>query len=167
MDYISIGVVGKAHGIKGEVIVHPLTFEPSRFFDLERVFIKTHSQLELHIEQIREHKGSFIIKFKESIDRNYAESIRNKEVQIPESEKIELPEDVYFIHDLVDCKVLDEKNTELGKIDRVLESPNYDLYVVKRGKKEILIPSISKYVEHIDIETKTIRVREIEGLLDL
>lgn len=167
MEYITVGIIGKAHGIKGEVIVHPMTYDANRFFELDRVFTVSKIVKELTIERVSEFKNGLKIKFKESIDRNFAESIRNTEIQIPESEKIELPDDVFFIHDLIGCDVYDSQNNLIGQVTKIQESTAYDIYVVQTEKKEVLIPGISQFVKDVDIENKRINISEIPGLLDL
>ena len=165
---VTVGAIKRAHGIQGMVEVIPFTFDETRFDHLKRVYLNDSNRTELHVSKVRYTNKGILIKFKESNDRNYAESIVKRELQVPDDERIELPEDTFFIDDLIGCEVYGKTNQLIGKVVNVTESPANDIYIVQNDEgKENLIPAISKFVKDIDTENKIIRIEEIPGLIQL
>ncbi|MCB0280421.1 MAG: 16S rRNA processing protein RimM, partial [Calditrichaeota bacterium] len=166
-DLITIGVIKKAHGINGYVHVHPLTYDPNRFFALKRVYLNDKRKTELKIEDIKQSGKSLIVKFRNCDNRLAADALKSLELMVPETEKIKLPSDVYFIHDLIDCTVFDSSGQQIGIVIDVQENGGNDLYVVQRSDlTEVLIPAVSQFIKSIEIELKKIEISEIPGLLD-
>ena len=164
---VTIGAIKKAHGIQGMVEIVPFTYDESRFDQLKRVFLNNSSRTELTISKVRHTNKGILIKFKESNDRNFAESLVKTEVQVPAEERIELPEDTFFIDDLIGCEVYGKDDQLIGKIVNVNESPANDIYIIENDLgKEFLIPAISEFVKDVNTETKIVRIEEIPGLLD-
>ena len=165
-EKITVGVIRRAHGIQGMVEVVPYTHDEHRFSQLKRVFINDKTGTQLIINKVRYTNKGILIKFKESNDRNFAESLVKKEIQIPEEERIELPEDTYFIDELIGCTVFNKNGDSIGSVIDIMESPANDIYVVKaEDGKEHLIPAISQFVKDINVTEKVIRIEEIPGLL--
>ena len=77
---------------------------------------------------------------------------------------IELGEHEYYYSD-IGCTVFKDDDTPIGRVINIFETGANDVWVVK-GEKEYLIPYIEDVVKDIDIETKTIKITPMEGLLD-
>ena len=78
----------------------------------------------------------------------------------------ELPEDTYFITDLIGIEVYTEENELLGNITDIFPTGSNDVYVIRNEiGKQILIPAISSVVKDVDINNKKIVVELIEGLI--
>jgi 16S rRNA processing protein RimM len=75
-----------------------------------------------------------------------------------------LPEGTHFVHDIVGSRVIDERGRKIGTVEEVWKLPANDVYVVRRGKREHLLPAIQSIIDKIDTERKQIRVRMIEEL---
>ncbi len=79
-----------------------------------------------------------------------------------------LPEDTYFITDLLDCQVETFTGEILGRITEVIETGSNDVYIVEGGSKgQILIPALKKVVTKVDLSNKRVIVdlTDMEGLL--
>ena len=166
-ELITIGLITKPHGLNGAVVVHPLTYDVNRFEEIDRVFINDRLKRKLNIEELEIVSNDQIrVKFRESNNRHEADGLRKKEIMIPEDEMIKLPDDVYFLHDLIGCEVHSLKRGFVGKIVNVLGGGGNDIYVIDYNEKEVLVPAVSKFVKKIDIENKRIDIDEIPGLID-
>jgi 16S rRNA processing protein RimM len=166
-ELITIGLITKAHGLHGTVVVHPLTYDVNRFEKIDRVYLNDRLKRKLNIEELEIVSSNQIrVKFRESNSRLEADGLRKKEIMIPEDEMIKLPDDVYFLHDLIGCDVHSSKRGFIGKISNVLSGGGNDLYVINYNDKEVLIPAVSNFIKHIDIENKKIDIDEIPGLID-
>lgn len=79
--------------------------------------------------------------------------------------KTYLQTDQYLVRDLVGADVFDTKNNWLGKIDQIFETGANDVFVVKNGEKEILIPALKTVVLEVDLKNKHITVDLSLGLV--
>ncbi len=167
-DYLEIGKITRYQGNKGEVRVKPTTDIPERFFDLEIVYLKKEDEIiELEIEYIRFHKQFVIIKFFEVNSIDEAEELKNYRVLIDESEKYLLPEDNYYIDDLIDCEVYLRDGEFLGILTEVVDTSGTDIFIVKGEAKEYMLPASREMITEINIDAKKIIVDPIPGLLEL
>ncbi|WIV10839.1 ribosome maturation factor RimM [Proteiniborus sp. MB09-C3] len=171
MEYIRVGKIVNTHGIKGDVKVLPLTDNINRFEKLESVYIED-DKSRIKIEKVWYSKGFVMLKFRGHDDINDVLKYKDKYIVIEEKDAIELPEDSYFIYQIVGIKVFCSDGRELGEIVDILQPGSNDVYVVK-GKdiisnveKEYLIPAIKDVVKYINIEDKKMIIEPIEGLIE-
>ncbi len=167
MEYIKVGRIINTHGIRGELKVLPLTDNLDRFDDLKIVYIGNNKE-KVEIEQVKYHKGLAIIKLKEFDNINQVLKFKDDFLYIDVEDKVELPEDHYFIFDIVDCNVYDTKGRKIGVVTDVLQYTSNDVYVVKdmEKNKEYLIPAVKEFVVDIDVENKKIIIDPIEGMIE-
>lgn len=163
-----IGSIARCIGMKGEVVVNPDTFDINRFYDLDSVYVG-HSEdasKQLSIESVRLHKERPVLKFSSADSRNDAEQLVGKRVYVDENERIELPEGRLFIHDIIGMKVYTVDKSFVGHVKDVLQLPAHNIYVVSHDDKEVLIPAVDEFIDSIDEDERTIRIKPIEGLLE-
>lgn len=153
-DYFEVGQIVNTFGIKGFVKVNPLTDDAERFEELESVFVVKNKELiEMKIEEIKYHKNMVLIKFKGIEDINMAEKYKGCYIKIKRENAKKLPEDTYFIADLIGLPVYDESGKLLGKVDDIYNNKNHDIYVVKDELgKQILLPSTKEVIKQIDVD---------------
>ena len=91
-----------------------------------------------------------------------------KSKHFTEDELPELPEDTYYIRDLIGMRVVTEDGAVLGTLSDVLQNTAQDVYEVQRaGEKPLLIPGVAAFIRQVDPAERTITVRLPEGLLEL
>lgn len=163
-DYTIIGKIINTRGVRGEVKVMPITSVIERFSDLKVVYIDE-SLEEFEIEKVSYNKGFVFLKFKNFDNINDILRLKEKYIYISDEDRIELDENTFFISDIVDCLVYDMENNYIGKVTEVIENPVNDLFVIDSGKSKSLVPHISQFVKDVDIDTKTIIIDPIEGLI--
>ncbi len=78
-----------------------------------------------------------------------------------------LPPGRFYIADLEGCRVVTEEGGEVGTFLRAEPGPAHDLWVVRSGDREQLIPAVAEIVVRVDMTERTIVVRPPEGLLEL
>lgn len=168
MDYLEVGKIINTHGLRGEVKVTSWTDFPQDFENLEYVIAKRRSGEErLGIKNIKYQKNNLIIKF-DGIDTiEQAELYKNAVLNVPKDALGELPENVYYIADLIDCTVFDADGGKIGILNDVFSTGSNDVYDIKRdGKKNLFVPIIDGVVKDVDIENKKIVINIPEGLED-
>lgn len=166
-DYIAVGKILNTQGRAGAVRVLPLTDYPERFKVKSRVYVSLKgSRKIMSIEESFPHQKYVIIKFKEIPDMNAAEEIKGGILEITRDELYPLPENSYYIFDIIGLTVSDRTRGSLGKITEVLQTGANDVYVVETGARPLLIPALKQVVKEIDLSGRTMVVDLPEGLVD-
>ena len=177
MDKIKIGTVVNAVALRGEVKVYHFSDYKERFEELDEVIVERKGKGKTYeIEKVRYQKDMVILKLKGVDDRNAAEALKEYDIMITEADLRQLPEDTFYVRDLIGCKVFNAArcgeaglpdSAEIGVIKDVLQNSAQDIYVVKTSSgKEALIPAVGDFVEEVNIEEKYVKVKLIPGLVD-
>ena len=167
-DFFQIGIFTNTHGIRGEIKVFPTTDDPKRFKRLKKVILRTpKEEKELEVESVRFQKQLVLLKFKGIDNINEIERDKGAGLFVPRSEAVPLGKDEYFIADLIGLKVITDEGEELGELSEVLQTGANDVYVVRQGEKEWLLPAIADCVKEVDITGGQMVVHMMEGLRDL
>lgn len=164
MEKIKIGRIVNAVALRGEVKVYNYSGYRERYEELSRIICE---DKEYEIEKVRYQQHMVILKLAGVDDRNAAEAMKNKDVFITEDDLLELPEDTFYIKDLIGLDIIDiEKDEKIGTLKDVLQPSSQDVYVVKLLKGgDALIPVVSEFVKEVNIEDGYIKVQLIEGMI--
>lgn len=169
VDLLKVGQIVNVQGIHGELRVYPLTDYKERFEELEWVYMNQNKEEKFYIENVKYKNNLVLLKLKGINDRNKAESYREKYLTIDKENARELPEDTYFIVDLIGLKVYSTDDVFIGTIKDVIQSTGQDLYEIidaKNSKKTILIPVVGDFIKEVSIEKGIVIVKLIEGLIE-
>ena len=128
----------------------------------------TGSRHELEVEELWPHKGLLVLKFTGVDSISDAETLVGSELQVPRSQRSELPAGWKYVSDLVGCVVLDH-GRQIGRLEDVQfgagEAP---LLIVRDAAKRLLeVPFAEAYLEGVDVERKQVRMKLPEGLLEV
>lgn len=171
MEKIKIGKIVSAVALKGEVKIYHYSDYKERFEELDRIILcsggRKAAEQEYKIENVRYQKDMVIVKLRGVDDRNGAEALKDFDVLITEEDLRELPEDTFYIRDLIGCRVVDNRDMKtLGTISDVLQTGAQDIYQVElAGGGQALIPVVGQFIESVDIDEKTVIVKVIPGLI--
>lgn len=166
-EYFEIGQIVNTFGIKGFVKVNPFTDDMERFEELKSVLVvKNKKLIKMQIEEIKYQKNVVLIKFKDIEDINMAEKYKGCYIRIKREDARKLPEDTYFIADLIGLEVYDDNGKLLGTVNDIYSNKVHDIYVIKDDLgKQILLPSTKEVIKQIDIDNDKIIVHLIDGLV--
>ncbi len=142
---------------EGFLSVLPVTDFPERFISGLKVYIDVFNDKNpFVIEKVIEEKGKLLLKFKNFNTAEDVSFLIGKKIYITEDELVNLPENTFYIHDLIGCRVY-KNGLFFGNLIDVLSLPANDVYVVKNEEgKEILVPAIGSFIEKINIAEKRI-----------
>lgn len=168
--YLVVGRILGAHGLQGEVKVESFTDFNERFTPGHQMLVGPELTL-AEIVTSRPHKGGFLVRFTEVIDRSSAETLLNEWLYIPENAAMDLDEDSFWVHDIIGLAVQTESQRQLGEIIDVLFTAAHEVYIIRpvpgvNQGRELLIPALMDVVRAVDLETKTVTVRLLPGMLD-
>ena len=170
-DYLIIGKIGGAHGVRGEVKIIPLTDDVRRFSSLKECLIldeKEHLKETREVEKSRVDDSRTLIKFKGIDDRDEVSKLTGYYIGVSREDAVKLPEGRYFIADLIGLTVVDESRGDLGTIKDIINSGASDIIIVKRkGKNELLIPYLNAIVKSVDLSSGKMDVVLPEGLYEI
>lgn len=169
---VVVGLVRKAHGIQGELLVASETDFPEEVFTEGRVLgVRGRDAFGLPdritLAGARPHNSDWILAFEEIGDRTVAERYHGLELWVARSELVEPAEGEYFLHDLEDMDVRLEDGSSVGRVTVVYEAAGAPVLGVRGAKGEVLVPFIAAFVKDVDLEAGVIRIRPPEGLLEL
>lgn len=166
--YVTIGKLGRTRGLKGELCVTPLTDFPERFVDLSEIYVKLSSGWEkFRVVSTRVAGGRPAIRLAGIDSPEEAARYTNREIGVPIDQVFELPEDTFYIFDLIGCKVFEEGTDRLvGEIVNVEQYPGNDAYVIQTvAEREVLFPAVKEFVKDVDVTNRRI-VIATAGILD-
>lgn len=168
-DTLRVGVISSTHGVRGEVKVFPTTDEPEQFKNWKTVILDTgRERMTLNIEGVKFFKNMVILKFKEFNDISEIEKYRNKDLLILREQAGEPGPDENFIVDLIGLKVVTDEGKDFGTMKDVILTGANDVYVIEgMDGKEYLFPAIRQCILDVNLETQTMTVHILDGLLDL
>lgn len=158
-EIFTIGKISTTHGVKGEVKVISYSEDINRFKELKEVMIddKTYE-----VENVKIQPQKVILKLKGIDDMDTAIRYKEKLIKIHRKDAIELPEDRYFVCDLIGCTLKSENGDEHGKVKDVIFTGSNDVYWAKKNGEDFLVPALEGIVLDINIEDKVILIRDLE-----
>lgn len=166
---VVVARVGRALGVKGDVLVDVLTDEPERRLVAGVDLLVMGSDRLLRVESERPHGGRLCLHFAGIDDRTAAESLTGLllEAERGDDERPEDP-DEYYDDALVGLVVVTEAGERVGDVTEVLHLPGQDVLAVRAtGDREILVPFVSEIVPVVDVDGARIVIRPPAGLLDV
>lgn len=169
---VTVGRIGRAHGIRGEVVVDVRTDTPDeRFVVGVPLATEPPEAGPLTVEAGRWHSGRLLVRFAGVHDRTAAELLRGVRLlaEIGAEETPEDPEE-FFDHQLEGLRVVTVDGTVVGVVAEVVHAPGQDLLAVRRAagqSAEVLVPFVTEIVPEIDLAAGQIVIDPPRGLLDL
>ena len=168
-EWIVIGKIVAAQGLKGEVRVNPSTDFPERFEVAGQRWLRMPKQQPESVELERGRripgKNIFVVKFEHVTDRTQAESLRNAEILVRAGDRPDLEEDEYHVSDLIGLTVLDANTKEkLGVVTDLYSAGQDLLEVTDDQKQKHLVPFVKEIVPVVDLVEEQVEVNAPPGL---
>ena len=164
-----VGVVARAHGRRGEVVVRPETdFPEERFRAGGTLFVERAGEpAEARIRAARFHRGRPVVAFDGVETLGEAEGLRGAELRIPEAALRPLPADTWYEHELAGCSVRTVGGEEVGTVGGVEGPAGAKRLLVRREGVEVDVPLVAEICVSIDAGAGAIVIDPPDGLLDV
>jgi 16S rRNA processing protein RimM len=79
-----------------------------------------------------------------------------------------LPPGEFYWFEVLGLSVVNEADGALlGHLDHIIPTPGHDVYVVRQGEREVLLPAVEEVIVDIDLEAGVIKVLPPLGLLEI
>ena len=168
MNYIQVGILGRTHGLKGELKFRIEEEYIDDFNEANVIFIKNKGHhAPYFIESIR---SSSIIKFEDTDNVEAAKILQSLPIFLKEEDisiaAAEPLEELIYQY-IKGYKMIDDLLGELGEIQAVEAYPQQEIAIVSYQNKEVLIPLNEFVILDIDENSQEVRVSLPEGLLEI
>ena len=175
---IAVGRILGPHGVKGVLKLQPLTDFPERFRSMDRLVLEfppkgtgpVRPPRELTVTGLEtlEGRGLFLVRTREVVTCEEAESLKGALVTVAPEERVSLDEDCYWIDDILGLRVVEQDTGRaLGRVEDVMSTGSNDVYSVRTPEGVLkMIPAIADVVQKVDLEEGTLTVVLLEGLWD-
>ncbi|MFQ5450060.1 MAG: ribosome maturation factor RimM [Nitrospinaceae bacterium] len=167
-EWISVGKITKTHGLKGELKVRFRISDSGLLSQIHRLRLMGENGpgTELEVEFFRGDPSRLIIKFKELNSIDEAKAFSGHTLYARREDFHELPEGEYYWFQIEGLKVYDEAGQYYGCVHEIIATGSNDVYVVRDGEKEILLPMIEPVVKTIDLQEKKLIFHKLDGLIE-
>jgi 16S rRNA processing protein RimM len=161
-----VGRIGRAHGIRGEVVIGVSTDEPDERFAPGAVLDTDRGPLTVRAR--RWHSGQLLVRFEGCDDRNEAEELRGLWLGV-DGDALPRPDDPdeFLDHDLEGLFVITTDGRSLGEVAGVLHLGQDLLQIRTTDGKDLLVPFVKAIVPEVNLDARRILIDPPAGLLDL
>jgi 16S rRNA processing protein RimM len=156
----------RPHGVRGEMVCELITDFPERFKPGITVFIGDPSS-PTSVLSARCDARTVTLALEHVRSRAEVDRHRGSWILVKESDAHPLPEGRYYWHQLIGLNVQSDAGDALGVLTDILETGSNDVYVVKQGDRERLLPAIPDVILNVDLTGGTMTVHLLPGLEDL
>jgi len=158
-----VGVVARAHGVRGELRV--------RLHNPESDILERVAEVELEgkgrfaVRGVRPERDAVLVRLAGCDTREAAEALRGAAVRVPRAALPAPGEDEYYFCDLVGLQVIDPDGTPRGHVRDVREGPGHaTLLVTREDGREIDVPMADAWVVSVEIPAGRIVIRDLDAL---
>jgi 16S rRNA processing protein RimM len=170
-EFITLARVVKTQGRRGEVAAEIYSDIEDRFavgMKLQALPRDSSNRRDLEVEDLWPHKGLLVLKFAGVDSISDAETLIGSELQVPASERSKLQPGWNYVSDLVGCVLLNN-GREIGRVEDVQfgagEAP---LLIVRDAAARLIeVPFAEAYLDGVDIQSRQVRMKLPEGLLEV
>jgi len=166
---VTVGRIGRAHGIRGDVAVAVRTDAPEIRFAAGAVLTTDPAAAgPLTVVRSRWHSGRLLVQFHGVRDRSDAEALRGVRLlaEVDETERPDDP-DEFYDHQLAGLTVRLRDGTPVGEVAEIVHLPGHDLLAVRRPDgREALVPFVATIVPEVDVDAGHVVVDPPPGLID-
>lgn len=168
MEKVAIGKIVNTCGLKGEVkVINYSDFVKERYKKGNIVkVINDNNKIdeELTVSSVRSSDKFLYVKFKEIESIEKAETYKESILYVDVNELSETDENTFYHYELLNMEVY-FNDSLIGKISEISDNGRQDLIRVEDKNKSFLVPFIDDFIDSIDVSSKKIILKNIEGLL--
>lgn len=151
--WVPVGKIVKAHGVRGGLKILPYGESMAYKNRGDLLFLKKEDGVfdKITLQKVQSAGRYWIVNVEEVKNRNEAEELVGSELFLPEELLPSLEEGEFFYYQLIGLEVRTSDGHKVGILESIFETPAHDVYVVKDGEGEILIPAVEDVVLEVNI----------------
>ena len=164
-EFLEIGKIVGTHGVRGMVRIQPWS-DSGDFLCRFKSFYLDGGKTKINASKITPHGQVVIAAFEGVNSIEAAEGYRGRVLFI-KREDAKLPEGRYFVSEIIGSEVFDADTNELlGILSDVSETGANDVWHIKRGDREYLVPAIESVIVSVNIDEEKIVIKTLRGIFD-
>ena len=165
-QFLETGKIVGTHGIKGMIRVQGWCDSGEFLQQFKYIYGDSEGKTKYTVKSVQPH-GNIVLMALKGVDTiEQAEALRNKTIYIDRKD-VNLPEDRYFIADLIGCTVRDADSDKiLGTLTEVSETGANDVWHIEKDGKEYLVPAIDEIIMSVNVKDEDIVIRPLKGIFD-
>jgi len=165
---VGLGRISGVHGLRGALKLRAdaatATTDPAVIAALGEVEIGGRRYRVLEAGPL---KGQILLRLEGIGNRDQAEALIGQEVKGETRRFPALPPGEYYWFQVLGLPVLNTADgAELGHLQEIIPTPGHDVYVVRRGDYELLLPAVEEVITEINLEEGWIKVAPSPELLE-
>lgn len=166
---VTVGRVIRPHGVRGELVVSVLSDVPGRFASGNKLLMAREeggAAETVEVESERPHKTGVVLRLAGVEDRDRAEELRGRWLEVERSEVPAAPPGTYYHFELLGCRCFDG-GRELGEVVDLIEDGGGLLLIVANGEHRVPVPFVSGFLREVDVASGRIDVDLPPGLVEV
>jgi 16S rRNA processing protein RimM len=167
-ERVTVGRVLRPHGVRGELVVAALTDVPGRFAPGTTLLMTREEggpAEPVVVESERAHKSGVVVRFAGVEDRDQAEELRGRWLEVERSQVPPAPAGTYYHFELLGCRCFDG-GRELGEVVDLAEDGGGLLLIVADGERRVPVPFVASFLREIDVAAGRIDLDLPPGLIE-
>lgn len=151
-ETLLVGVMGRPHGLHGETVLRPHNASGSDLARVKELIIETPAGARERwaVERIRRAGAGWLVKLDGMASRDEADRLTNRPVRVPRRALPPPDAREFFVEDTLGCQVITESGESLGVVETLFWNGAQDVWIVRAGDHETLIPVVPAYVRAVD-----------------
>lgn len=142
---VSVGRVGRPHGLDGAFVVEDASDAPERFAEGAVVHVGGEPA---RVVESKRAGGRVVVRLDREVRRGDVLAVPREQLPAP-------PEDSYYVFQLVGLQVQEEGGRVLGRVQEVEPGVANDILVLDSG---LLLPLVDACVRKVDLDGGAVRV---------
>ena len=165
---LRVGYIAGSHGLHGALRVRTDNPDSTTLGALGRLFVETATgRREFNVLSVSALGGGHQRVVLEGIDdADAAQALRGGAVMVTAAELPPLKEGEFYYFQIAGAEVILTDGRRLGTIEDIMPTGGHDVWVVRDGQREVLVPVIADVVKAMDLEARRVTIEAVPGLLD-
>ncbi len=167
-SFIRLGYLAGAHGLRGALRFRPDNPDFNSITSLSRVFVERGGAVAEYEVRGCSPLGRSTIRLMlgnvSGVDQ--ADALKGAIVMAAREDLPPAGDNEFYYYETLGCEVVLTDGRVIGCIDEVFFNGANDVWVVREGEREILVPVVADVVRTMDFEARRITIEAVPGLLD-
>jgi 16S rRNA processing protein RimM len=165
---LRVGRITGAHGLKGALRFRPDNPDSDTLEQVKRVFLERDGAArEFQITGMTPlNATTWRITLDGVVDIDAAEALKGAVVMLAAEDVPPAKPGEFYYYEAIGCEVFLTDGSRLGAIEEIFSNGAQDIWVVRDGEREVLVPVIEDVVKTMDLAGRRVTIEPIPGLLD-
>ncbi len=164
--FLAVARFGRPHGVRGDILLHPLTDFPERLAAGGRFWLGE-QKVPVRLASVRNYRRKKLVRIEGVVERSELGRYSSQLLFVRAADVPSLPEGEYYHHQLLGLQVRTTQGENIGRIREILETGANDVYLVEADDRtETLIPCLDEVVLDVDLINRVVVVQMPPGLAE-